>query len=221
VAALFSHQPVLNGGSPPVAVRVLAGLTVTIVVVALTLQFVLILQAVSARGLGLAAGVVVFLIFFTTQINALAGLVTLAAAAGRPWLTHNDSFRTAVAIYMLVSGLTFVTILRPYYHHHGLQHLADMLLHYVTPALYAAFWIAAVPKRGLRWHDPLIWLVYPAVYVVLALLFGSATGFFPYPFINLNRLGFWSTSANVVCLGAAIVVIGLVVVAGARRFARR
>jgi hypothetical protein len=211
----------LNGGPLPVAVRVLAGLTMAVVVVALTLQFVLILHAVSVRGFGPAAGVVVFLIFFTTQINALAGLVTLAAAAGRTWLARNDSLRTAVAVYMLVSGLIFVTILRPYYHHHGLQHLADMLLHYVTPTLYAAFWVAAVPKRGLRWRDPLVWLVYPAIYIVLALLFGSATGFFPYPFINLNRLGFWPTSANVVSLGAAIVIIGLVVVAGARRFARR
>lgn len=205
----------------PVAVRVLAGLTVAVVVIALALQFVLILHAVSVRRLGPAAGVVVFLIFFTTQINALAGLVTLAAAAGWPWLARNDSFRTAVAVYMLVSGLIFVTILRPYYHHHGLQHLADMLLHYATPVLYAVFWVLAVPKRSLRWRDPLIWLVYPAIYVVLALLFGSATGFFPYPFINLNRLGFWSTSANVVSLGTVIVVTGLAVVAGARRFARR
>jgi hypothetical protein len=201
--------------------RILAGAIAAIAWAALALQLTLILRRVDARGLPAVDGIVVFLVFFTTQINILAAAVTTCAAAGLPWLSKRDGFKAALAAYMLAGSLIFALWLRPYYRHGGLQLLADVLLHYVTPPLYILFWLLAVPKAALAWDAPWRWLIYPALYIVGALLFGMATGFYPYPIVNLHRLDVWLVAANVVGLGVAIVAAGFIVVAAMRRLARR
>ena len=202
-------------------VRVLAGTVAAIAWAALALQLTLILRRVEARGLPAIDGVVVFFVFFTTQINILAAAVTTCAAAGVPWLSKRDGFRTALAAYMLAGSLIFALWLRPYYRHGGLQLLADVLLHYVTPPLYIVFWLLAAPKAALAWDAPWRWLIYPAVYIAAVLLFGMATGFYPYPIVNLHRLDVWPVAVNVIALGLAIVAAGFIVVAAMRRLARR
>ena len=201
----------------PVHLRILAGLTAAVCAVALALQYVLILSRVGAQKLPAIDAVVVFAMFFTTQINILAAAVTGCAAAGLKWLSTRDGLRSAIAVYLLTGSVVFGLVLRHYYHHRGLQLTADVVLHYVTPALYAAFWLLAVPKSSLRWRDPAIWLIYPAVYMASALVFGTWSGFFPYPIINWHRLGVVEVGITVLALGAVVLAIGLAVVALARR----
>ena len=217
MATLFSDQPVLSRSSP--ALRLLAGAIAAVAWSALALQLRLILADVGMRGLRPVDGIVVFLVFFTTQANILVALATSLAAAGVSW--PSDRFKTALAVYILGAGLIFALWLRPYYHHHGPQLLADVLLHYVTPPLYAMFWAVAVPKPAVRWRDPMLWMIYPAVYLLLALAFGVATGFYPYPIVNIPRLGFWPVALNVAGLGLIFAAIGVAIGAAVRRTARR
>jgi hypothetical protein len=201
----------------PLHLRILAGLTAAVCWIALALQFELILRRVGAQKLPTIDAVVVFVMFFTTQINILAAAVTSCAAAGLTWLAKRDGLRAAVAVYLLTGLAVFGLVLQHYYHHRGLQLTADVLLHYVTPVLYAAFWLLAVPKNGLRWRDPAIWLIYPSIYIWTALLFGTWYGFFPYPIIDWRVLGVVQVGFTVVALGGVVLAIGLAAVALARR----
>jgi hypothetical protein len=207
----------------PLPVRALAGLIAATCWAALAFQFVLILRAtyaVAATGAlkfpAAAAACVVILSFLTLQVNFLAAMVTTGAAVGARRFERAGRYRSAIAVYMLAGSLVFILTLQPYWHHRGAQLLADILTHYVTPALYIAFWLIAVPKRSLRWRDPVIWLIYPAVYILTLLLFANWTGFYPYPFIDVRVLGFGALVFNLAALSVTFLTIGLATVAVAR-----
>jgi hypothetical protein len=206
---------------PPFA-RILAGLTAAIGCGALALQGAIILEATAAVAASgairfpVAAAVVVFLSFFTLQINSMATAITAGAAAGLQRLAGRGQWRSAILAYSLAGSIVFVFALQPYWHHRGWQFAADTLLHNVMPALYTVFWLVAVPKERLRWRDPFLWLIYPAAYLVLLLVVAQWTGFFPYPFMDTRALGFVSLVFNLLALGVVFLAVGLAVVAVAR-----
>ena len=184
---------------------------------ALALQYHLLIQATDGLGLSRAEGTLRFFSFFTIQTNILACLVLTAFAVKHPldeWWVH-PFVRSAVAVYIAMVGLVYVTVLRPLWAPQGAQWLSDVALHYVMPVGYLVFWLACVRKAGLRWYDPLLWLIYPLIYLFLILVRGRMAEFYPYPFIDAGKLGYAQVMQNaaglvVVCaiLGAAVVVIG-------------
>jgi hypothetical protein len=203
-------------------VRILAGLTAAVCWVALAIQFSLILDQTNAlRAAGalrfpLVAAIVVFLSFLTIQINLIAGVITTCATAGIRRFERRGGIRSAVAAYMIAGSIIFILALQPYWNHRGAQLLADGLLHYVMPLLYLAFWLAAAPKKQLRWRDPFIWLIYPAIYILLVLAFARMSGFCPYPMIDMRLMGINALVSNLAALGMIFLAIGLAVVAVAR-----
>ena len=75
--------------------------------------------------------------------------------------------------------------------------------------------MTCVRKAGLRWYDPLLWVIYPLFYLGFVLVRGKLTGFYPYPFIDAKTLGYAGVAANtagllVVCaaIGMCLVLIG-------------
>ena len=42
----------------------------------------------------------------------------------------------------------------------------------------------------LRWKDAVAWLAYPGVYLVYILARGAVSGLYPYPFVDVNVLGY-------------------------------
>ncbi|MGN6284534.1 MAG: Pr6Pr family membrane protein [Afipia sp.] len=184
---------------------------------ALVLQYRLLIEATDGLGVPRIEGTLRFFSFFTIQTNILACLVLSAFALKRPldeWWVH-PFVRSAVAVYIAMVGLVYVTVLRPLWAPQGAQWLADVALHYVMPVGYLVFWLACVRKAGLRWYDPLLWLIYPLIYLFLILVRGRMAEFYPYPFIDAGKLGYAQVMQNaaalvVVCaiLGAAVVVTG-------------
>lgn len=205
----------------PNAVRWLAGITAALCWCALALQFGLVMAKAAELGLPSVAAVVAYASFFTIQVNLLVAVVTSLAAAGVPRMSTRSRMTSAIAAYMVSGGIIFFVMLRPVWLHHGLQLVADILLHYVTPVLYVAFWLAAVPKRDLRWRDAAVWLIYPWVYFLAVLALGVSSGFYPYPFIDLPALGAEKVALNVTALTGLGLAVGLLVVALGRAFDRR
>jgi hypothetical protein len=67
----------------------------------------------------------------------------------------------------------------------------------------------------LSWKLPLHSFALPVVYLIWTALHGALAGFYPYPFLNLNRIGYEQALMNVaglivgfVCLVLALVGIG-------------
>jgi len=180
------------------------------------LQYVLLITAV-APEISTPEVMLRYLSYFTIQANILAALVLTAFAikAGREeWLVH-PFVRSAVAVYIATVGLVYTTLLKDLWTPQGGQFLADLLLHYVMPVGYLLFWLFLVRKAGLRWYDPLLWLIYPLFYLAFVVIRGKMSGFYPYPFIDVGALGYSRAILNAggimlgfVGLGTVAVVIG-------------
>jgi hypothetical protein len=187
----------------------------------LVLQYYLMLEA--TKDLSLGRSTLRFFSYFAIQANILVVLMLMSFAL-RPkieeWTVHPFE-RSAIASYIVVVALVYVTTLRELWAPQGAQWLADVLLHYVMPLAYLAFWLSVMRKAGLRWYDPLLWLIYPVFYLGFVLVHGRFTGFFPYPFIDLGKLGYGTMMLNAIGIAAAFLASGFVILVVSRLLARR
>lgn len=190
---------------------------------ALVLQFVLHLQVTDSMGLTLAEALIRFFSYFTIQVNIFAALMLTAFAIDpKSDDRRNHAFTASgVAVYIATVGLGYGALLRHLRPPSGAPWTADFLLHDFMPAAYVLFWLAFIRKAELRRSDPLLWLVYPLVYLAFVFVRGGMSGFYPYPFIHVGNLGYASVAVNTVGLLIFCAALGTVFVAVGRWFARR
>ena len=125
------------------------------------------------------------------------------------------------AILMLLVGLVYALLLRGLIELSGGARFADILLHMVTPVLVPLYWLGFVPKGRLRWRDPWLWAVVPLLYLLYALLRGAVAGIYPYPFIDVARIGWAETLTNAVAIALAFVGAGFAFVVLDRLLVRK
>jgi hypothetical protein len=149
-----------------------------------------------------------FFDYFTVDTNILVALsftfIALNSNSRLGRFFSKASTVTAITAYIIVVGITYNVFLRSAWNPQGLQKVADELLHSVIPVLYVIFWVAFVPAEKLKWRYVFLWLVYPIVYMIYAIIFGAITKYYPYPFVDVNELGY-----NKGLLNAALVLLTL------------
>jgi hypothetical protein len=200
--------------------------TVLITIITLVVWFALILQLylliVNApdNDMTTLEAVGRFFLFFTILTNILVAvslsmiLLSSRPAAGR--FFAKPSVITAVAVYIFIVGLVYNIVLRSVWHPQGLQKLADELLHVAVPLLFIIYWLLFAPKNSLQWMHAFRWLIFPAVYLVYAMIRGGIEGFYPYPFLDANTLTFGRVFMNCVGLLFVFIITGLLFVAAAK-----
>lgn len=192
--------------SPSPRARALAGLTGLTAIAALVLQYALLLQSVGATA-GTGQALLRLLGYFTILSNIGVAAVCLARLRGRRDGMAAPGASAAVALYIGITGLVYVLVLRGLWHPQGAQWWADTGLHYAVPVLYLLGWLAG-PHGGLRWRQ-LGWaLLFPAIYLGWALLVGRWSGQYPYPFLDLAALGAATVARNALVVGLAFVALG-------------
>ena len=184
------------------------------------LQFWLSIGMALANGKTATDGAVVFLGYFTVLTNVFVALTaTLPLIAGSSglgrWFGKPTMLGCATTSIALV-GIAYHVLLRSVWAPHGLQLLADVVLHYVVPISALAYWIAYPPAARLRFLAPLVWCGYPIGYILYAFIRGEMLGSYPYHFIDVASLGYRQAVLNGFGLLIAFVVLGGVVVAIAR-----
>jgi len=190
--------------APTPALRAWAGLTAVIAVASLLLQYHLLLRT---PGLGTADATLRYLGYFTILSNIGVAAVCLALARGRGDGLAGPVPRAAVALFIGITGLIYVIILRPLWHPQGAQWWADAGLHYAVPVLYLLGWLGG-PHGGLHRRGLLGALAFPTVYLGWALLVGRVSGQYPYPFLDLGTLGLVLVLRNVLAVAVVFVVCG-------------
>src|SRR5689334_22089207 len=93
-----------------------------------------------------------------------------------------------------------------------MQLVVDELLHSVIPILFFIYWFLLVPKQQLQWRSFWSWLIFPLVYLAFILARGSFSGFYPYPFIQVNKLGFSRVLFNAAGITVIFLVISLILI---------
>lgn len=128
--------------------------------------------------------------FFTICTNIIVAVCATALLV-RPASHFFSSVKTitAIAVYILVVGLIYNTILRFTWNPVGLQRIVDELLHSVIPVLFLIIWVAFTNKGSLQWKNSFNWLIYPLYYTAFIFVRGYFSGFYPYPFVDVTKLG--------------------------------
>ncbi len=166
---------------------------------ALGLQYYII--AAPLAGAELTKWIIEFFCFFTILTNCLAALamalpvIAPRSAPGR--FFDRPSVRTAIASYIVVVAAVYHLILRNYWDPKGWALVADVLLHYVTPALFVLDWLVFVPKGQVPWRTVVTSLLFPLIYVAWTLVHGAQTNWYPYPFFDVANLGLEKVFMNV------------------------
>lgn len=168
-------------------------------------------------GEAFAIRTVNFLSYFTILSNLFAAVMFTAPAAfpTSPIGLHfaKPAIRTAVTLYMCVTAAIYVAILQGLWDPQGLQWVADTTLHYVTPALVLMDWLLFTPKRTLRWVYVWPWLVFPLAYGAYSVWRGPHADFYPYPFLDVSKLGLERVAMNMAGMTGVFLVLGLVFIA--------
>jgi uncharacterized membrane protein len=187
-------------------------LTAVIAFAALVLQLVLVIRG--GRVLSesyppnLTERLLRFVAYFTVESNALV-LVTTARLARDP--AYDGAWwrvvRIAAVSGITVTGLVHWFLLRPLLHLDGADLVADRLLHVVVPVLAVVGWLIFGPRPRIDWRTCVRAAAWPIGWLVVMLVSGAATGWYPYPFLD-HRLHGWGHVA-VVCVGIFVLFFAL------------
>ena len=182
----------------------------------LSIQMYLIFHSRWTLGASLIGGLVSFFSYFTVLSNTLVATVLTCAVTSResaarrwflqPWVS------SGIAVSIAVVSLAYNLLLRHLWHPEGWQWLADELLHDVMPLLFLVYWWSCVPKGRLRVGHIGLWVIYPLVYFAYSLLRGHLLAVYPYPFIDVEKLGYPQVFINAGGLLVGFVVIALLVI---------
>jgi hypothetical protein len=147
--------------------------------------------------------------YFTILTNLVVALVFTGLC-----VRWNDSDRprllAGLTLAILLVGTVYAILLRPIDHPEGLARTANSFLHVVTPVLAALFWLGIVQKGALRLVDPLVFAAFPLLYFGYAMGRGAADGHYPYPFVNVAKIGLPQTLMNASLIAAGFLLAGYV-----------
>jgi hypothetical protein len=147
--------------------------------------------------------------FFTILTNlGLALVMTWAAVGGRP----APLLIGGATIAILLVGIVYALLLAGLHELHGRAVIADILLHKVSPILMALWWLLFAPRAKLRWSAALWWSIYPLLYFAYVLVRGAEDGKYPYPFMDVGKLGWLQTLLNAGGIAMAFIVAGFLLV---------
>ena len=202
---------------PSVARRRFAAIAAVLGWAGLSIQLYLIFYSRWTLAASLTGGLVSFFSYFTVLSNTLVATVltcetTSRESAARRWFLQ-PWVSSGVAVSIAVVGLAYSLLLRHLWHPQGWQWLADELLHDVMPLLFLGYWWCCVPKGMLRLGHIALWVIYPLLYFAYSLLRGNLLAVYPYPFIDVEKLGYPQVFINAGGLLAGFVVIALLLIA--------
>ena len=151
-----------------------------------------------------------FFAFFTIVTNIIVALCFTFIFLGNKYrlgrFFSKPGTVTAITVYITIVGIVYNVILRGIWDPQGMQKLVDELLHSVIPLLFLMFWFIFVPIEQLKWKNAFSWLLYPVIYMAYALIHGAITRFYPYPFVDVNELGYSKALLNA---GGVLLIIFL------------
>ncbi|WP_205635818.1 Pr6Pr family membrane protein [Algoriphagus antarcticus] len=114
---------------------------------------------------------------------------------------------TAITIYIFMVGIVYQVALRHVWQPQGLQMVVDELLHSIIPILVIIFWAKYEKTKSVNYSQLLKWAIYPITYLAYILIRGSFSNFYPYPFVDVTKLGMTAVLTNSVVLVLIFIVI--------------
>ena len=180
---------------------------------ALAVQFYLMLNN---RVAPIPETLIRFFSYFTIQSNLLVAICASSFFLN-PGSTLYRFFTkintiAAITVYITIVGVVYNTILRFIWEPTGSQKVVDELLHLIIPILFILFWLFFVPNKRMEWKSIVPWMIYPVVYLIYVLIRGALSGFYPYPFLEVPKIGYSKTLINCFFIALLFFLFSLVFV---------
>ena len=147
--------------------------------------------------------------FFTVVTNLLVALMMTWVAFGR---RASPEVLGGLTLSIILVGVVYWALLQNLHHPDGLAHVANILLHRVSPVAMTLWWLLFAPRARLKWSAPWWWLIYPVAYFGFILARGHLDGRYPYPFIDVGRLGWMQVAMNAGGIALAFILAGYAMV---------
>ncbi|QZN86718.1 Pr6Pr family membrane protein [Cellulomonas sp. C5510] len=151
--------------------------------------------------------------YFTIQSNllVLAASVLLVARPARtdrfPAVLHLDAL-----LCVAVTGVVYHGVLAdPSAASTPSGRAADLLLHTVAPVATWLVWLLVGPRPRFGGGTAAWAVVYPLVWIAWTFTRGAATGWYPYPFLDVAAVGAARAALNTAAVAAGFLVLALLV----------
>lgn len=179
-------------------------------------QFVVMIEN---RVASLTETTIRFFTFFTILSNILVAVVftaILAQPKGKFSFFLNPKNQSAIAVYIFVVGIVYNLILRFSWQPQGIQRIVDEMLHSIIPIYYILYWYFKINTKSILWKNSINWLIYPIVYLIVIMIRGKFSNYYPYPFVNVTALGINKVLLNVILLTLFFGVVAMTFIAIAK-----
>jgi hypothetical protein len=147
--------------------------------------------------------------FFTIICNLALAIAMSAVAFGK---RLSPLVLGGLTLAILLVGIVYRTLLAGLHPLEGLPLIANYLLHDVSPIAMGAYWLLFVPRGRLGWSAPWWWVLFPTAYFAYALARGQLDRHYPYPFIDIAKLGWQQVALNAAGIAFAFIIAGFALV---------
>ncbi len=195
----------VSGMSSKALARLWFGVTAVVVVAALVIQIVALVPP-QGRYVSFGGRVANLFTYFTIISNVLVLVTSAAFARGRGTSPLMRVLWLDALVGIVVTGVVYQVALAGLYQLHGLGLAADILLHRVSPVLCVLGWLLFAP-RVLTWRTVWWSLAYPLVWLAFTLVRGAIDGYYPYPFVNADNLGYGQVALNCLLIGVFFIAL--------------
>lgn len=182
--------------------------TAVLVFFAIVVQVVLSANATAGHFPTAAGRVFNVFCFFTVQSNLIVAATSLLLAIDpRRTSTVFRVFRLTGIVAITVTGIVFHAVLRALLDLEGWALVVDNVLHTAVPIMAVAGWLVFGPRGQTSSRVARLAVLFPVAWMAFALIRGEIVDYYPYPFIDVGRIGYARVAVNAVWV--ALLYLGM------------
>lgn len=134
------------------------------------------------------------LAYFTIQSNLVIWLWWLLkityGKSNQETLISHPAFKGALLLYILTTGIVYQVLLAGTIESTSvIKSILLQINHGITPLAFLIDWIVFTSRKPLVPKQLLLWFLYPALYLLISMLYGVGKGVYLYYFLDINKLG--------------------------------
>jgi len=176
-----------------------------------SVQFIISINRAIAEDNSVSQVVINMLGYFTILTNTFAATV-LTILGLLPNSKIGKVFATpeifgCVVSSMLWVGIGFHLLLSDYWSPDGMEAVSNYLNHYIVPSSLLIIWLIFPPETQISKRTPLLWEIYPVIYGAYIIIRGEIINKYPYPFFDINVIGYPKALWNGLVI--LIVILGI------------
>lgn len=194
------------------------GVIAAVILAALAIQLVLIFSGGADANSGESGAAVSIPVrlgrlfsFFTIESNIVVMVVCLFLVAnplrsGVWW----EVARLNALLAITITGIVFAVILAPQVNLTGWALVATIGFHYISPWATVLGWLIFGPRPRFRWSTVAGAFILPVGWLIYIFVQGTFTHWYPYPFLDVTRLGLGVALLNALLIVVVAAVLALV-----------